>query len=68
MARPKKYHILLSEEERTRLKKLAKSPESKKLIRKRINILLDLDESQGKYLTYEMDSAWTISVSTFRDC
>lgn len=44
MARPKKYHILLSEEERTRLKKLAKSPESKKLIRKRINILLDLDE------------------------
>lgn len=53
MARPKKYHILLSEEERTRLKKLAKSPASKKLIRKRINILLDLDESQNKYLTYE---------------
>lgn len=53
MARPKKYHIILTEEERTRLKKLAKSAESKKLIRKRINILLDLDESQDKYLTYE---------------
>lgn len=53
MGRPKKYHILLTEEERTRLKRLAKSPESKKLIRKRINILLDIDESQGKYLTYE---------------
>lgn len=52
MARPKKYHIILTEEERTRLKKLAKSSESKKLIRKRINILLDLDESQNKYLTY----------------
>ena len=52
MARPKKYHIILTEEERTRLKKLAKSSESKKLIRKRINILLDLDESQDKYLTY----------------
>lgn len=53
MARPKKYHISLTEAERNRLKKLAKSAESKKLIRKRINILLDLDESQGKYLTYE---------------
>lgn len=53
MARPKKYHIILTEEERTRLKKLVKSSESKKLIRKRINILLDLDESQDKYLTYE---------------
>ena len=52
MARPKKYHILLTEEERARLKKLAKSSESKKLIRKRINILLDLDESQDKCLTY----------------
>ena len=52
MARPKKYHIILTEEERVRLKKLAKSSESKKLIRKRINILLDLDESQDKCLTY----------------
>ena len=31
---------------------MAKSSESKKLIRKRINILLDLDESQDKCLTY----------------
>lgn len=53
MSRPKKYHISLTEAERNRLKKLAKSAESKKLIRKRINILLNLDESQGKYLTYE---------------
>lgn len=52
MARPKKYHIILTEGERARLKKLAKSSESKKLIRKRINILLDLDESQDKCLTY----------------
>lgn len=53
MARPKKYHIHLTEEERSRLKKLAKSTESKKLIRKRINILLDQDESQNKYHIYE---------------
>lgn len=52
-SRPKKYHIILTEEERSHLKKLANSSESKKLIRKRINILLDIDESQGKYLTYE---------------
>lgn len=53
MSRPKKYHIILTEAERNRLKELAKSDKSKKIIRKRINILLDLDESQGKYLTYE---------------
>ena len=53
MGRPKKYHILLSTEEYSRLKKLAKSPASKKLIKKRINILLDLDEAHGKSLTYE---------------
>ena len=53
MARPKKYHISLTMEERIHLKKLAKTSDSKKLIRKRINILLDLDESQEKYLTYE---------------
>lgn len=53
MSRPKKYHVNLKEEERASLKELAKSPKSRKLIRKRINILLDLDESQGKYLTYK---------------
>lgn len=53
MARPKKYHVHLSEEELSRLKKLQKSAESKKTIRKRINILMDLDEDHGKALTYE---------------
>lgn len=64
MARPKKYHIILTEEERARLKKLAKSPESKKLIRKRINILLDLDESQDKCLTYASWAPSCLSITT----
>lgn len=53
MGNRKKYHVILSDEEVTRLKKLAKSAESKKLIRKRINILLDMDEAHGKPLTYK---------------
>lgn len=52
MANTKKYHVTLTDEEVIRLKKLAKSAESKKLIRKRINILLDMDERHGKPLTY----------------
>ncbi len=53
MANTKKYYIILTDEEVSRLKKLAKSTESKKLIRKRINILLDMDEAHGKSLTYK---------------
>lgn len=48
----KKNHVTLTDEEVTRLKKLAKSPASNKLIRKRINIQLDMDESHGHPLTY----------------
>lgn len=53
MGRTKTYHVNLTDEEVVRLKKLAKMPESKKLIRKRINILLDIDEAHGNSLTYE---------------
>lgn len=53
MARNKTYHVVLSDDEVKSLKKLLKSPSSKKLIRKRINILLDLDEAHGKSLTYK---------------
>lgn len=53
MGNRKKYHVNLTDEEFARLKKLAKMPESKVFIRKRINILLDLDEAHGKSLTYK---------------
>lgn len=52
MANTKKYYVTLTDEEASRLKKLAKSAESKKIIRKRINILLDMDKTHGKPLTY----------------
>lgn len=53
MANTKKYHVNLTDEEVSRLKRLEKSAESKKLIRKRINILLNMDEAHGKPLTYK---------------
>ena len=53
MGRPKKYTVMLTEDEVSRLKKEKKKQGVCKTVQKRCQILLDLDESGGKSLTYE---------------
>ena len=53
MVRPKKYTVMVTEDEISRLKKEMKKQGVCKTVQKRCQILLDLDESQGKTLTYE---------------
>ena len=63
MARPKKYHIKLTEEEIKRLKSIIRKDRTSKTVRIRCQILIDLDEAHGKVLTYEQ-SARTNGVCT----
>ena len=53
VARPKKYHINLTEEEIKRLKSVIRKAETSKTVRIRCQILIDLDEAHGKVFTYE---------------
>ena len=53
MGRPKKYHVVLNEEDVQRIKKVMKKKEICKTILKRCQILLDLDEAHGKEYTQE---------------
>ena len=53
MGRPKKYRVILTEDEVSNLKKEMRKKETCKTVQKRCQILLDLDEGQGKLLTYE---------------
>ena len=53
MGRPKKYHVVLNEEEVQKIKKMMKKKETCKTLLKRCQILLDLDEAHGKESTYE---------------
>ena len=53
MGRPKKYRVILTEDEVSNLKKAMRKKETCKTVQKRCQILLDLDEGQGKLLTYE---------------
>ena len=53
MARPKTYHINLTEEEIKRLKSVIRKEGTSKTVRIRCQILIDLDEAHGKVLTYE---------------
>lgn len=53
MGRPKKYHVVLAEEEISRLKKVMRKKGTCKTVQKRCQLLLDLDEAHGKVLTYE---------------
>ena len=48
MGRPKKYHVVLNEEEVQKIKKMMKKKETCKTLLKRCQILLDLDEAHGK--------------------
>lgn len=53
MARPKKYHISLTDEDLKKLKSAIRRKETSKTVRSRCQILIDLDEAHGKVLTYE---------------
>ena len=53
MGRPKKYPIILTDEEIQQLKKEKGKKGVSKTVQKRCEILLDLDEGAGKELTYE---------------
>lgn len=59
MARPQKYNIHLTEEERGKLKAVIRKKEASKTIRSRCQIVLDLDEAHGKVLTHEQSAKST---------
>ena len=49
--RPFKQHVLLSDDQVTRLKNLLNSKSLNKTVKRRIQVLLDLDESHGEIMT-----------------
>ncbi len=53
MGRPKKYPVILTEEDILNLKKEMRKAGTSKTVQKRCQLLLDLDEGHGKLLTYE---------------
>lgn len=56
MARPKKYHINLTDEELKSIKSVLRKKQTSKTVRSRCQILLDLDEAHGKILTHEQSA------------
>ncbi len=56
MARPKSYHILLSDDELKKLKSIIRKNGTSKTLRSRCQVLIDLDESHGKVLTHEQSA------------
>ena len=52
MARPRTYKVSLSEEEYSTLKKISRCKKTSKIRKLRCQILLDLDDAHGKYLTH----------------
>ncbi len=53
MARPRKYKISLTDDEVKMLKSVMSKKQTTKTVRKRSQIIIDLDETHGKILTYE---------------
>lgn len=51
--RPKKYHIHLSDQEYKKIRALIRKKDTSLTIRRRCQIILDLDEDHGNMLTYE---------------
>lgn len=56
MARPKTYHINLTNEELKLIKSILRKKQTSKTVRSRCQILLDLDEAHGKLLTHEQSA------------
>ena len=65
--RPKKYHIHLSDKEYKALKSIIRKKDSLLTVRRRCQIILDLDEDHAKMLTYEQcyKSNGTCSIFAF---
>lgn len=56
MARPKKYHISLTDDELKKLKSIMRKKQTSKTVRNRCQIIIDLDEAHGKVLTHEQSA------------
>ncbi len=56
MARQKKYHIYLTEEESEKLKRMISDEGTSKTVRNRCQIMLDLDEAHGEVLTHQQSA------------
>ncbi len=56
MARPKKYHIFLTDDDVTTLKSIIRKKNTSKTIRCRCQIIIDLDEAHGKVLSHEQSA------------
>lgn len=52
MARPKKYNIVLTDDELKKLKSVMRKKQTTKTVRNRCQIIIDLDEAHGKVLTH----------------
>lgn len=61
MARPKKYIIKLSDDERAELHKTIRNKNTSRTILKRCQILLGLDEIHGTGLTHALSSLYKAS-------
>lgn len=53
MARKKKYHVILSDQEYKQLKSMLRKSQTSKTVRCRCQVLLDMDEAHGKPYTHE---------------
>ena len=56
MARPKTYHISLTDDDLKKLKSVIRKKQTSKTVRNRCQIIIDLDEAHGKVLTHEQSA------------
>jgi len=56
MARPKTYHISLTDDDLKVLKAVIRKKKTSKTIRSRCQIIIDLDEAHGRMLSYEQSA------------
>lgn len=56
MARPKTYHIILTDDELKELKSVIRKKQTSRTVRCRCQIIIDLDEVHGKVLTHEQSA------------
>lgn len=56
MARPKTYHITLTDDELKELKSVIRKQQTSRTVRCRCQIIIDLDEVHGKVLTHEQSA------------